>query len=174
MTPTTSPAARLEPAMAYDGARGRVLLFGGTDSSFSTWFADTWEYGPISAECAITRLDPPDGSSYGWRQPAPTFTWRSTCDMTYRLEFSNRPDFRRPGLLVFPGHALHGTSFTPNHGMWMAIGNLAKHGESPGTIYWRVLGYGPANEKVLSVASSIRIDQRYGLWRLANLQGLLP
>ena len=38
-TPTTSPSARGHFAMAYDGARQRVVLFGGQG------FNDTWEYG---------------------------------------------------------------------------------------------------------------------------------
>ncbi len=38
--PSPIPATRYGHAMAYDGARGRVVLFGGYDVSF---FADTWE-----------------------------------------------------------------------------------------------------------------------------------
>ncbi|MBI3892209.1 MAG: PKD domain-containing protein, partial [Candidatus Wallbacteria bacterium] len=38
--PATSPAIRDSHAMAYDSAQGRVVLFGGTPSSFN----DTWEW----------------------------------------------------------------------------------------------------------------------------------
>jgi hypothetical protein len=45
-TPATSPAARYAPAMAYDGARGRMLLFGGlyVDGGTYHYLGDTWEY----------------------------------------------------------------------------------------------------------------------------------
>ena len=36
---SVSPAERSEPALAFDSARGQVILFGGIDSGF---FADTW------------------------------------------------------------------------------------------------------------------------------------
>ena len=44
MTPSganASPSARLVHALAYDSARGRVVLFGGSDSSFNL-LSDTW------------------------------------------------------------------------------------------------------------------------------------
>jgi hypothetical protein len=40
----SGPAARYAHAMAYDSARGLVVLFGGTASSVSGYLADTWEY----------------------------------------------------------------------------------------------------------------------------------
>ena len=46
MTPSganTSPSARTGHALAYDSARGRVVLFGGFDSSGNV-FSDTWEW----------------------------------------------------------------------------------------------------------------------------------
>jgi len=46
-TPSTSPPARHGHAMAYDSARGRVVLFGGyyEDEDFQyQYFADTWEW----------------------------------------------------------------------------------------------------------------------------------
>ena len=39
--PATAPSPRYGPALAYDAARGRVVLFGGTDGNFG--LADTWE-----------------------------------------------------------------------------------------------------------------------------------
>ena len=44
------PAARYVPAVAYDSARGREVLFGGYHDPDS--FADTWEYGlPLERTC---------------------------------------------------------------------------------------------------------------------------
>jgi len=40
--PETSPASRFDHAMAYDSARGRVVLFGGDSGNGS--FGDTWEW----------------------------------------------------------------------------------------------------------------------------------
>jgi hypothetical protein len=42
--PTVTPAARWRFVMSYDPADGYVLLFGGTDSTGATYYADTWEY----------------------------------------------------------------------------------------------------------------------------------
>ena len=39
----TSPSGRFGHALAYDSARGRVVLFGGEDSSFNR-LSDTWEW----------------------------------------------------------------------------------------------------------------------------------
>jgi cysteine-rich repeat protein len=117
-------------------------------------------------ECAIAPLTPPDGSSYPVGTPSrgpsnatiPTFTWSSTCDLSYRLEFSNSPAFRRPALLAFPAQGLNGTSFTPSHGNWTAIGNLAKNRGGTGTVYWRVVGYGSDGEVTRSAATSMTIE----------------
>ena len=51
--PATSPPARMFHAMAYDSARGRVVLFGGF--RVSDYFADTWEW---------------DGSAWARQTPA--------------------------------------------------------------------------------------------------------
>ncbi|MEE9128279.1 MAG: kelch repeat-containing protein [Planctomycetota bacterium] len=42
-SPTTSPAGRMIHAMAYDAARQRTVLFGGTAGGFAV-FGDTWEW----------------------------------------------------------------------------------------------------------------------------------
>src|SRR5690606_11603877 len=39
------PPRRTEPAMAYDSARGKVVLFGGADSHLR---GDTWEWDGVS------------------------------------------------------------------------------------------------------------------------------
>src|SRR5260370_25077607 len=43
----TSPAARFWTTMAYDSARGKIVLFGG-DGASSTEFGDTWEYDGLT------------------------------------------------------------------------------------------------------------------------------
>jgi len=41
-----TPIYRAGQAMAYDSARGRIVLFGGTDELFpGTYYNDTWEFG---------------------------------------------------------------------------------------------------------------------------------
>lgn len=45
LNPPVKPSARYEHSMAYDVARQRVVLFGGTSQSLGiTWFRDTWEW----------------------------------------------------------------------------------------------------------------------------------
>jgi hypothetical protein len=44
-TLSINPPARSSAGMAYDSARGRVVLFGGNFGASGT-FNDTWEYGP--------------------------------------------------------------------------------------------------------------------------------
>jgi cysteine-rich repeat protein len=51
--PTVAPPARAEHAMAFDSARAKAVLFGGTDANPNapdgvTWFADTWEWDGTS------------------------------------------------------------------------------------------------------------------------------
>ncbi len=49
--PATPPSARNAHDMAYDSARGRVVLFGGSDygaAGISNPRADTWEYAPVN------------------------------------------------------------------------------------------------------------------------------
>ncbi len=41
---TTGPAPRAWHAMAYDSARGRVVLFGGNYANTNTFYGDTWEW----------------------------------------------------------------------------------------------------------------------------------
>jgi len=43
-TPATGPTACAAHALAYDSARGRTVLFGGSGGSQSS---DTWEYAPV-------------------------------------------------------------------------------------------------------------------------------
>lgn len=42
--PLAFPSIRCGHAMAYDSARGRVVMFGGTLSSPATYYSDTWEW----------------------------------------------------------------------------------------------------------------------------------
>ncbi len=44
LTTPTAPAPRWRFGMTYDASDGYVLLFGGTDSTGVTYYADTWEF----------------------------------------------------------------------------------------------------------------------------------
>src|SRR5438477_230836 len=45
---------RLDPAVAYDSARGRIVLFGGQDPKTGSYLGDTWEW-----------------NGYGWIEMSP-------------------------------------------------------------------------------------------------------
>ena len=58
-TQAASPPLRFGHAMAYDAARGRVVLFGGYDSAFGLALGDTWEWdGNVWVE-ALPATAPP-------------------------------------------------------------------------------------------------------------------
>jgi hypothetical protein len=42
--PTNSPPARLQGSMVFDPNRGRIVLFGGGSTDWTTNFSDTWEW----------------------------------------------------------------------------------------------------------------------------------
>ena len=52
--PATSPSARGGSAMAYDAARGRVVLFGGADVD-GTPLGDTWTWDGTTWAIARSR-----------------------------------------------------------------------------------------------------------------------
>ena len=58
ITTTTSPASRFWHAMAYDNARGQVVMFGGLNSV--GWSSDTWEYDGVNWT-QITTANAPAG-----------------------------------------------------------------------------------------------------------------
>ena len=84
-TPVTSPPAREGHAMAYDSARGRVVLFGGTDGNGP--LGDTWEW---------------DGHSWVQRTPATSPTARYGHAMAY--------DSARGHVVLFGGGGSPGES----------------------------------------------------------------
>lgn len=55
LTPAASPPGRILLGMAYDSARGRVVLFGGTTGDL---LADTWEYDGTTWEDVTPRPSP--------------------------------------------------------------------------------------------------------------------
>ncbi len=57
-SPTASPPARFYHALAYDSARGRVVLFGG-NSTVSSRAADTWEFDGTTWTQKTTANAPP-------------------------------------------------------------------------------------------------------------------
>lgn len=57
--PLHSPAPRYKPAMAYDAARGEVVLFGGGNFSTGQYFADTWVWNGEDWELRSPSVSPP-------------------------------------------------------------------------------------------------------------------
>lgn len=60
-SPAARPSAREGHAMAYDAQRGRVVLFGGVDATF-TPLTDTWEWDGTTWLQVATQHQPPAGS----------------------------------------------------------------------------------------------------------------
>lgn len=54
-----TPPARSSPALAYDAAHGRLVLFGGLDLATSADFQDTWAYDGADWSPVITAHAPP-------------------------------------------------------------------------------------------------------------------
>src|SRR3990170_4202013 len=54
--PSSGPSARSGPAMAYDAARGVIVLFGGTTGTYQ---GDTWEYDPAVNTWTMTSSSGP-------------------------------------------------------------------------------------------------------------------
>jgi hypothetical protein len=84
LAPTNAPSPRMGAAMAYDSARGRIVLFGGLDALQQ--YADTWEWDGV-----------------GWSQVAPATIppARSHSEMVF--------DLARSRVVMFGG--LDSTSF---------------------------------------------------------------
>ncbi|MBI1849031.1 MAG: hypothetical protein HYR85_01675 [Planctomycetes bacterium] len=61
-SPASSPSARFDNALAFDSARNRTVLFGGTDLSFMG-LADTWEWDGSNWTQASPATSPPGRSS---------------------------------------------------------------------------------------------------------------
>ena len=81
LTLAPSPLARFEHAMAYDSARGRVVLFGGHYDYLPSLLGDTWEW---------------DGSLWVERTPATSPTARAGHVMAY--------DSARDRVVLFGGY----------------------------------------------------------------------
>jgi len=62
LTNDPTPSARLSPGMAYDAARGRVVLFGGVDVNV---FGDTWTWNGTDWTKRSPVLSPSAGSGMG-------------------------------------------------------------------------------------------------------------
>jgi cysteine-rich repeat protein len=74
LTPATSPSPRTAPALAYDRARGRVILFGGNDGAND--LADLWELvGDNWQRVQVAGLAPPGRGHAGLAQEFPYATF---------------------------------------------------------------------------------------------------
>jgi hypothetical protein len=59
VAPATSPPARSSGSMAYDSARSRVVLFGGTSTTYGDVAADTWEWNGTNWRHVSSPTSPP-------------------------------------------------------------------------------------------------------------------
>jgi len=64
VSPAASPPSRFHHALAYDVARGRVVLFGGLDSTSLTALSDTWEYDGTAWKQLTPAVSPPARSDH--------------------------------------------------------------------------------------------------------------
>ena len=83
LSPTASPPARYEHALAYDAQRNVFVLFGGRNNA--GYFGDTWEF---------------DGNNWVQKSPATSPTARTHHSMTY--------DSKRGVVVLFGGEASSG------------------------------------------------------------------
>ena len=89
--PLSRPQVRWNSPLAYDSSRGRVVMFGGTDSSASRNLADTWEW---------------DGTNWIQRAPATSPTARAGHAMAY--------DSIRGRVVLFGGSGDQASPIWPN------------------------------------------------------------
>ncbi len=121
-TPATSPPAREGPAMAYDSARGRVVLFGGADRT-GLPLADTWEW---------------DGDTWIQRTPSTSPRGREYHAMAY--------DSARGRAVIFGGYG-GGPLFTDT---WEWDGNTwVQNPMSPSERGYHAMAYDSARERVV-------------------------
>ncbi len=59
LAPGPAPMARHGHGMCFDPGRARTVLFGGSGSSSSTWFRDTWEWNGTAWTSVATAVQPP-------------------------------------------------------------------------------------------------------------------
>ena len=85
VTTVTTPPARLEAALAYDAAHGRVVLFGGVSCQDGSRLGDTWLF---------------DGTNWTQANPADSPTRRTGASMTY--------DERTQRVILFGGLRVDG------------------------------------------------------------------
>jgi hypothetical protein len=117
ISPATSPPPRWITAMAYDSARGRVVLFGGGD--YNGPLADTWEW---------------DGFAWQQRFPAQAPAPRANHAMAY--------DAARGRVVLHGGHdgwGSIGDTWTWDGSNWTA----ATSASGPGALHNAMLAYDP-------------------------------
>ena len=126
--PESTPAARIDHAMAYDSARGRVVLFGGSSTGRER---DTWEWDGTT----WSRIDIPEA-----RAPTP----RAEHQMAY--------DARRRQIVVFGGSTDDDSTpqdtWTYNGSAWTQI--ITPEADTPaGGFFGMSLAYDPTRETVV-------------------------
>ncbi|MEZ4364801.1 MAG: DUF4215 domain-containing protein [Kofleriaceae bacterium] len=113
-----TPAARTRASLAYDAARGRVVMFGGTDVS-GALLDETWEWTGAAWVQVLPRESPPARADAAMAY-APTLggvilfggglavgelrdTWRWDGAGWYPVESAARPSVRRAAAMAFDG-----------------------------------------------------------------------
>lgn len=143
LNPATAPAARENAAMAFDAARGTVVLFGGRGASGDV--GDTWTWTPATNWVAATPSSVPSprnshavvydaargvvllfGGTSGGVQRNDTWIWDGT---NWTQTGSNRPPAREGHVLAYDAARHRVVLF----GGWSGTALLADHWEWDGT-----------------------------------------
>lgn len=123
----TAPSPRIEHAMAFDLARGQVVLFGGRDGS--NVLDDTWTYDG-TAWTHLVIPAPPARSQHTlvhdvWRSRTVLFGGSSPASyLDDTWEFDGRAWIRFVGSVQPPARARHGASFDLSRGRTVVAGGL--------------------------------------------------
>ena len=114
-------------------------------------------HGPVSATAGSIRLIAPGNKARVAFGSAPHFKWKSIPYDHFRLQLSNRSDFKS-GIVNLSGDAkwIGKPSYTPKNARWKQAASLAG---SEGTIYWRVLGKDPAGGEYISNAFELVVGK---------------
>jgi hypothetical protein len=156
-----NPSARIAPAMAYDAAQGRVVLFGGNDGSYRQ---DTWEW---------------DGAAGIWTEVTPAGS-----KPTARVGHAMAYDAARGKTVIFGGH-----DGLPTQDVWEWDGasgawtNRTPAGVRPPARNSHAMAYDAARGKVMlfgGAASGSRIQDTWewdgaaGIWTEVTPAGSPP
>ncbi len=176
-TPASNPPAREQPAMAFDAARGEIILFGGLGfpSGFPTPLNDTWTYdgsnwtqrsgGPPGRFDAATAYDPLrqrvvmfGGSDFGGLL-GDTWEWNGTnwtpmspaTSPTPRFGSAMAFDATRNGVVMFGG-GFGGFSASNQTWIWDGLTwSQITTSAAPRARYFLAMAFDPVNNALLTI-----------------------